>query len=225
MKNSKDNCMKPTTTEPIAREGFWYVGIAFLMVLVTFYYEFGLISKLFFFSLFLFSITFFRNPERIADSDEDIIIAPCDGRVVSIDREFDSKYFNDEVIIITIRNKILDTHFIRSAFRGNLKKSFIERGNFLPISSEKAPLLNERAVLEFESHDGQKSFFAIMAGSLPSHIGFYKNDSSKVRICERLAFIRSEFRLTIYLPKNTIVSVSTNDRIFGGKSIIGEFGS
>lgn len=217
--------MKPTTTEPIAREGFWYVGVAFTIVLISFYYDFGLVSKLLFFALFLFSVAFFRNPERIADSDEDIIIAPCDGRIVSIIREFDSKYFNDEAIIITIRNKALDTHFIRSAFRGSLKKSFIERGNFLPVSSEKAPLLNERAVLEFESHDGQKSFFAIMAGSLPSHIGFYKNDSSKVRICERLAFIRSEFRLTIYLPKNTVVSVSEKDRIFGGKSIIGEFGS
>jgi phosphatidylserine decarboxylase len=217
--------MKPTTTEPIAREGLWYVGTALVLVLLAFYYDFGLVSKLLFAGLFAFSIVFFRNPERIADSDEDIIIAPCDGRIISVDREFDSKYFNDEAVVIVIRNKVLDTHFIRSAFRGILKKCFVERGNFLSISSGKAPLLNERAVLEFESHDGHRSFFAIMAGSMPSHIEFYKNEDSKVRICERLAFIRSEFRLTIYLPKNSIISVEPKDRIYGGKTVLGEFGS
>lgn len=215
--------MRPTTTEPIAREGFWYVGIAFVVVLLSFYYEFGLFSKLFYLALFAFSVLFFRNPERIADSDEDIIISPCDGRIISIDKEFDSKFFNDEAIVIIVRNKVLDTHFIRSAFRGVLKNFFIERGNFLPISSEKAPLLNERAVLEFESHDGHKSFFSIMAGSIPSHLAFYKSADSKLRICERLTFVRSEFRLTIYLPKETNIALNVGDRVFGGKTVLGEF--
>jgi len=212
-----------TTTEPIAREGFWYVGIAFTLLILSFYYDFGLVSKLFYCALFIFSIAFFRNPERIADSDEDVIIAPCDGRVISIDKEFDTKFFNDEAIVIVIRNKVLDTHFIRSAFRGVLKKYFIERGNFLSISSDKAHLLNERAVLEFESHDKNKAFFSIMSGSMPSHLSFYKTNDSKVRICERLSFIRSEFNLSIYLPKNTLVKTNAGDRVFGGKSIIGEF--
>ena len=215
--------MKPTSTEPIAQEGFWYVGITFAIVLLSFYYEFGLISKLFYLALFGFAVVFFRNPERIADSDEDIIISPCDGRIVSIDKEFDSKFFNDEAIKIVIRNKVLDTHFIRSAFRGVLKNFFIERGNFLPISSEKAPLLNERAVLEFESHDGHKSFFSIMTGSMPSHLTFYKSSQSKVRICERLTFIRSEFSLTIYLPKESVIVIEAGQRVFGGKTVIGEF--
>lgn len=215
--------MRFTTTEPIAREGFWYVGTAFIVVLLSFYYEFGLISKLFYFSLFIFSIVFFRNPERIADSDEDIIIAPCDGRVESVDKEYDSKFFNDEVMVIVIRNKALDTHFVRSAFRGVLKNYFIERGNFLPISSEKASLLNERAVLEFESHDGHKSFFSIMSGSIPSKLAFYKSSESKIRICERLTFIRSEFRLVIYLPVSSVINVNTGDKVLAGKTVLGEF--
>jgi phosphatidylserine decarboxylase len=214
--------MKPTTTEPIAREGFWYVGCAFALVILSFYYDFGLFGKTFAFSAFAFAILFFRNPERIADSDEDVIMSPCDGRVVSVDREFDSKFFNDEAIVIVIRNKALDTHFVRSIFRGSLTASYFERGSFLPISSEKSGLLNERAVIEFASHNGEKAYFSLMAGSLPSSIKPYKTGGSKLRVGERLIFLRSEFRLALYLPKDTTVQIGVGDRVYGGKTVIGE---
>jgi len=217
--------MKATTTEPIAREGFWYVGGAFALVAASFYYDFGLLGKSFAFASLAFSILFFRNPERIAESDEDVIISPCDGRVVSVDREFDSKFFNDEAVVIVIRNKVLDTHFIRSIFRGSLTASYFERGSFLPISSEKSVLLNERAVIEFTSHGGEKAYFSLMAGSLPSSIKPYKSTGSKLRAGERLIFLRSEFRLALYLPKDTAVQIAVGDRVFGGKTVLGEFNS
>src|SRR5690242_3918223 len=52
--------------------------------------------------LFLFIISFFRVPNRQLITGEKLVVAPADGKVVVIEEAFDSEYFNDKRLQISI---------------------------------------------------------------------------------------------------------------------------
>src|SRR5687767_5153871 len=52
--------------------------------------------------LFLFTAYFFRNPKRYIIADDDIVTAPCDGRVVAIEEVYEPEYFKDKRLQVSI---------------------------------------------------------------------------------------------------------------------------
>lgn len=57
-------------------------------------------SVIFFMALWLFVVAFFREPRRVRIHDNDLVFAPCDGRVVVTERVRDDEYLHEEMLQI-----------------------------------------------------------------------------------------------------------------------------
>jgi phosphatidylserine decarboxylase len=215
-----------TTTEIVAKEGYKYIIGACIVIALAIYWNFSALSLLLLVAATAAIVYFFRNPERISEDDsQNAIISPTDGVIVSINQEYEESFLKDECVSVTITTSLKDAHFIRAPFASVFKQKSSLHGAFLPIKNEKAKYLNERFAAFFEGINGKNYAISIIAGGLATKISIYQNENSKIRGCERIAFLKSEFQTVLYLPKETIINKSVGDRVKAGETLLGEFAS
>ena len=78
----------------------------------------------------LFSIYFFRDPQRMPPQDPMAIVSPCDGKVIGIDRVRENEFVQGEATRIAIDNPICQTGTDEKAtLSGNVNGE--ENGNML----------------------------------------------------------------------------------------------
>jgi phosphatidylserine decarboxylase len=215
-----------TTTEIIAKESYKYlIGTAIVLAL-AFYWNFSALSLLVLVSAATAILYFFRNPERISEDDSpDAILAPADGIIISIDREYEESFLKAECLSVTIATSLQDAHFIRAPYAGVFRQKSSLHGEFLPIKNEKAKFLNERFAAYFEGLNGKNYAMSVIAGSLATKISLYQSEDAKVRGCERIAFLKSEFQTVLYLPKEVSIKKAVGDRVKAGETLLGYFAS
>ncbi len=98
-------------------------------------------------TVFLFLIIilqFFRNPKRTVVQNENQILSPVDGKVVVIEEVFESEYFKEKRIQVSIFMSPINVHVTRYALSGIVKFSKYHPGKFLVAWHPKASEENER---------------------------------------------------------------------------------
>lgn len=215
-----------TTTQVVAKEGFKYLLGSAIVIALAFYWNFSALTMLLIGVATAAIVYFFRNPERISESDEaNAIIAPSDGVIVSIDREYEDSFIKDECVSVTIATSLKDAHFIRAPYASFFKQKSVLHGLFLPIENEKSKALNEKFAAYFEAPNGKNYALSVIAGSLATKISLYQSEESKIRCGERMAFLKSEFQTVLYLPREVSIKKAVGDRVKAGESLLGFFAS
>ncbi len=215
-----------TTTEIIAKESYKYIIGAGIVIALAIYWNFSALSLLLLGAVAAAIVYFFRNPERISEDDsQNAILSPSDGTIVSIDQEYEDTFLKDECISVTIATSLKDAHFIRAPFACVFKQKSSLHGAFLPIKNEKAKYLNERFAAFFEGINKRNYAISVIAGGLATKISLYQNEDAKIRGCERIAFLKSEFQTVLYLPKDAIINKSVGDKVKAGETLLGQFAS
>src|SRR5438270_13320909 len=74
----------------------------------------------FFFLLFLFTVAFFRDPERMAPPDSNLIVAPADGTVMDIVELDESQVRKTRSRRVGIFLSIFEVHTNRAAIGGRI---------------------------------------------------------------------------------------------------------
>jgi phosphatidylserine decarboxylase len=64
-------------------------------------------------TIYLLMVNFFRCPIRLFGQEtEKIVVAPADGKIVAIEEVYESEYFKDNRIMVSIFMSILNVHAI-----------------------------------------------------------------------------------------------------------------
>ena len=74
----------------------------------------------FFFLLFFFTVAFFRDPERTAPPDQNLIVAPADGTVMDIVQADESQVLKTRTRRVGIFLSIFDVHTNRAPIDGRV---------------------------------------------------------------------------------------------------------
>jgi len=118
-------------------------------------------------------LQFFRNPKRITELNDSLIISPVDGKVVAIEKVFEKEYFKEERIQISVFMSPLNVHVTRYANSGLVKFSKYHPGNYLvawhPKSSEK----NERTTVVIDNKIFGEVLYRQIAGAVARRIVNY----------------------------------------------------
>ena len=206
-------------TEIILKEGYPYIivsGIAFLLSLLL---NFPLIVQIGLFTLFLFFLYFFRNPERVPeDTSPNAIISPSDGTIISITDAI-SPITKKESTKLSIRLSLFDVHIQRSPIEGEMKAREYIHGEFLFLSDNKASELNEQNRVLFENELASIVVNQI-AGFITRRIIMFR-DLGPIKLAERYGMITFGSQVDVYLPKNTTLKVTEFQKVKAGESLIG----
>jgi phosphatidylserine decarboxylase len=201
----------------LAREGLPYIIIPALLALAALAFGYWPIA-LVFFAVAAFMAYFFRDPQRTAPTDEDIILSPADGRVTRVSAVDPGDAQSPTVVSIFLSP--LDVHINRAPLAGKILDVTYTKGKFLMATSKEASLVNEQNALTIR---GEKVTVVCkqIAGILARRIVCWKRVGDEVQLGERFGLIKFSSRTDLILPVNVEVLVTEGMRVRGGTTIIG----
>lgn len=170
--------------------------------------------------LLIIILQFFRNPKRTVVINENHILAPVDGKVVVIEEVFESEYFKDKRLQISIFMSPINVHVTRYGLSGIVKFSKYHPGKFLVAWHPKASEENERTTIVIENKTFGSILYRQIAGALARRIVNYAVEGTQVIQGTDAGFIKFGSRVDIFLPLGTKVNVELNQKAIGGKTII-----
>ncbi|MCK4295862.1 MAG: phosphatidylserine decarboxylase family protein [Candidatus Marinimicrobia bacterium] len=209
----------------IAREGIRVIlpifFIAFILSIFTLLSASILLRVIFWISLILFlpSIYFFRDPNRLIPDRDNAIISPADGKVVAIENTEDG--FVGKGKRISIFMSIFNVHVNRVPFGGIVKKVNYKKGKFLAAYKSIASFENERSEISIDS-DRLKFTVTQIAGLIARRIVSYLSVGDAINKGDRYGMIMFGSRVDLVIPENVKIKVQLGDKVKGGESIIGE---
>ena len=206
--------------QPVAQEGYPFIGLFAFITLIFALLGWGFFAVVLL-ALTLFTVYFFRNPDRITPVDEDLVIAPADGEVIFVGEVEEDRYFDEPVKKISIFMSVFNVHVNRVPLSGKVVDMFYRRGEFFNASLDKASDQNEQAGILMEDVKGRKILFVQIAGLIARRIVTYPVVGDLLKVGQRYGLIRFGSRVDVYLPLSCELEVALGDKTVAGESILG----
>lgn len=167
-------------------------------------------------------LQFFRNPKRIGVTDNGHILAPVDGKVVVIEEVEEKEYFKGKRIQVSIFMSPVNVHVTRYPVSGKVVFSKYHPGKYLVAWHPKASEENERTTIVVENEVFGEVLYRQIAGALAKRIVNYATVGDKAIQGADAGFIKFGSRVDIFLPLDTHIKVSLNQKVKGGVDIIAD---
>ncbi len=168
---------------------------------------------------------FFRDPDRVTPTREDLIVSPADGVVQAIERSPppDELALNDAPRSrVSIFMNVFDVHVNRMPCDGVVTALKYTPGRFFNASLDKASALNERNGFRVTAPDGWDVACVQIAGLIARRIRCALKIGQSVRAGERFGLIRFGSRVDIYLPEGVAPLVSVGQRTVAGETVVAD---
>lgn len=170
--------------------------------------------------LYVIILQFFRNPNRNIIPNDSQIVAPVDGKVVVIEEVFESEYFKDKRLQVSIFMSPINVHVTRYPVSGLVKFSKYHPGKFLVAWHPKASTENERTTIVIENKIFGQILYRQIAGALAKRIVNYAEEETHVLQGADAGFIKFGSRVDLFLPLGTKINVKLNEVAVANKTII-----
>lgn len=169
--------------------------------------------------IFLFIVSFFRSPKRKFTISHPQIICPADGKVVVIEEIFDTEYFNDKRLQVSIFMSPANVHINRIPMSGEVVYSQYHKGRYLVAWNPKSSTENERHSVVIEN-EAATILVKQIAGALAKRIVNYLKVGQEVNQGAEMGFIKFGSRVDVLLPVDTKIDVHLNQIVKGGVTVL-----
>ena len=173
--------------------------------------------------LTLFTLWFFRNPERKTPKNSNYIISSADGRVCLIDNAIppeEVELGSNQMLRICVFMNVFNVHINRSPVEGKIDNIIYKRGSFLNASLDKASEKNERSSMIISNTNGVQIVVVQIAGLIARRILSFVSDNQYLTQGERYGLIRFGSRVDIYMPLNASINCKVGDKVTAGESVL-----
>ncbi len=204
----------------IAQEGFPFIAIALAGAILLWLTGLHLGAAMMI-AVAAFIAFFFRNPERTPPDGQGLVIAPADGRVLSVERDISAPHTGKPSTKVSIFMSVMNVHINRFPIAGRVKDAIYNTGKFFVASLDKASEHNERHALVLDDGMGRELVMVQIAGLVARRIVCYVKPGDTLSRGDRFGLIRFGSRVDLYLPPETEISVSPGERTRAGESVIG----
>jgi phosphatidylserine decarboxylase len=211
-----------------APEGRWFIAGAWVveLVLVGMAVSSGspawIVGAALWFVLAVWVVAFFRDPERSWARGERLIVAPADGKVVSVIEVDEPAFMLGRAQRVSIFMNVFDCHVNRYPTDGTVAYRHYNPGQFGHAAAEKSSLSNEQASVGLTASRG-KLLVRQIAGLVARRIVTDHEVGTVVHQGERLGMIRFGSRVDLFLPLGTRVLVHVGDTTRVGVTVVGEW--
>jgi len=211
----------------IAPEGwpFIFVGLALtaaLAVIAWAWPGWSLAMPVVAAALTVWVVAFFRDPARPGPRGDRLVIAPADGRVLSVAPVDESMYLHQQATRVSIFMNVFDVHVNRFPVSGEVDIVHYNPGEFLTASLDKASLVNEQASVGIVGPRGPVLVRQI-AGLIARRIVTDVAPGDAAVQGERFGMIRFGSRVDLFLAPAAVVRVAAGQRVRAGQTILAEY--
>lgn len=171
--------------------------------------------------IIIFTLNFFRDPERKAPGRDDVVVSPADGKVLFIKEIVDNKFLNDKAKMISVFMSPLNVHVNRIPIDGKVDFLEYHKGEYIAAFEDKASEVNERSEIGITSKHG-KVLFTQVAGFVARRIVYDLSIGDTVTMGERFGMIKFGSRVDVIVPINWTPKVKQGDKVSAGETILFE---
>lgn len=214
----------------ITKYGYATIGVVVVIVFILFssglFIQNTYVKSLLYIlgaALLIFTLNFFRDPDRISPKREDAIISPADGTVLLVKKVEEPRFIQGPATQISIFMSPLNVHVNRIPINGKVDYLKYIPGKFLVASADKASDENERSEIGIEGAHG-KVFFTQVAGFVARRIVYDLKEGDSVKIGERFGMIKFGSRVDVIVPEKWSPLVKPGDKTTAGETILFELG-
>ncbi len=172
--------------------------------------------------LLIFSLNFFRDPDRTPPGSDNVIVSPADGRVLFVKDVIENKFIGSEAKQVSIFMSPIDVHVNRIPVDGKVEYLKYFEGKYIAAFEDKASDVNERAEFGISGKYG-KVFFNQVAGFIARRIIYEISVGDSVKIGERFGMIKFGSRVDVIVPAGWNVMVKKDDKVKAGETILFEY--
>lgn len=189
----------------IAAAAFWVLGWYKAAVLLT--------------ALSVFTLWFFRNPERHVPTGDKVVVAPADGRIVFVGEVDEGRHLKAKAVKVSIFMNVFNVHVNRAPESGRVEAVNYNPGKFVSANLDKASLDNEQNAVVMQTSGGRVAFVQI-AGLIARRIVCWVKPGDTLKRGERFGLIMFGSRVDVYLPVGSSVKVKPGDSTTAGETVI-----
>ena len=165
--------------------------------------------------LLIIIIQFFRVPHRKVVLNDELIFAPADGKVVAIEEVFESEYFNENRIQVSVFMSPLNVHVNYYSLKGLITYTKYHAGRYLVAWHPKSSTDNERVTIVLKNPKGFEVLIRQIAGAMARRIVCYADLNEEVEQAQELGFIKFGSRVDLLLPLESEILVKINQKVKG----------
>ena len=207
---------------PLAREGYPLIVGCLVATGILFVIGWQVLT-LVAVALTVFTVAFFRDPERVTPAGADLIVAPADGRVIKVAPVRDERFLEGEAMLVSIFMSPFNVHVNRAPVSGRVVDVRYTHGKYFRAFADKASLDNEQNAVLLEDGQGRRLGCVQIAGFLARRIVCYLRPGMHVERGQRYGMIKFGSRADVYLPPATSVRVQVGDRTRAGVTVLAQW--
>ena len=167
--------------------------------------------------VYMFVFNFFRCPKRHYHGErKNHVVSSVDGRVVAVEKVFESEWLHSEAIMVSVFMSPLNVHANWFPVDGQVDYVAHHPGRFLSAYLPKASTDNERSTIGITMNNGRRIVVRQIAGAMARRIVTYALPGEEADIDDHLGFIKFGSRVDIYLPTDAQVLLKIGEATTGG---------
>ena len=168
--------------------------------------------------LAVFTVAFFRNPNRTIPGDERTVVSPADGRVIEVGviEEPDGT----KALRIGIFLSVFNVHVNRMPLAGRVESVDRAGTKYLAAFDRRAEGENVRSTLTMRTAAGERFRVTQITGLIARRIVSHPQVGEWVGRGVRYGLIRFGSRTDVVLPEAAVARVAPGERVRGGSTIL-----
>lgn len=155
----------------------------------------------------IWTLSFFRDPYRAVPTDDNLLLAPADGRITDIETVNENDFIGGAALRIGIFLSIFDVHINRSPCNAKVEKITYRVGKYKNAANPASGRVNESNDLVMTRTDSPNDKLIVrqISGAIARRIVCRASEGQKLSGGEKFGMIKFGSRTELYVPvhKNT----------------------
>jgi phosphatidylserine decarboxylase len=161
---------------------------------------------------------FFRDPDRVSPSDNDLVLAPADGKVMHAGDARPGEAPPGQWKQVTIFLSVLDVHINRSPVPGRVIRAEYIPGSFRPAYRHDSHA-NERSEIWID-HKGTTIVVRQVVGLLARRVVCRVQKGETLAAGQRIGLMKVGSRMDVFVPQTSFIEVKSGDTVVAGVTVI-----
>ena len=200
-------------------EARWILALLALLAIASSFLTLWL-ALLFLLPIFC-TLAFFRNPDRAAPTDPNLVVAAADGTIIDIAELDENEILKAKTHRVGIFLSIFDVHTNRSPIDGRI--IYRQHREGLCVDARRADCSEKNESITWAFQNRRVTIVVRqLTGAIARRIVAWAKIGDELKKGERFGMIRFGSRTEIYLPLNAELLVKVGDHVSAGSTIVAQ---
>ena len=175
-------------------------------------------------AVLIWSLSFFRDPDRRCPRDRNLLLAPADGTITDIETVQEHDFIGEKALRIGVFLSIFSTHINRAPCNVKVEKITYKKGKFKNALNPESGRVNESNDLGLVRRDDptDKLIVRQISGAIARRIVCDTAEGRELAGGEKFGMIKLGSRTELYLPirDNAKCLVEIGDKVKAGLTVL-----